>query len=64
MASAKRGVLGCLPSDDVEEDESVEDFRAVSRLSAAGRFLSSWIAMAMRVETGERGRRNEDPGFC
>lgn len=41
VASAKRGVLGGLPSDDVDEEESVDADRTGVRLRAAGRFLSS-----------------------
>jgi hypothetical protein len=46
VASANRGVLGGLPIDDVEEEESVDDDRTGWRLRAAGRFLSSFIAIA------------------
>jgi hypothetical protein len=46
VASANRGVLGGLPMDDVEEEESVDDDRTGWRLRAAGRFLSSFIAIA------------------
>lgn len=49
VASANRGVLGGLPSDDVVEVESEEDFRTGSRLRAAGRLLSSLRPMATRV---------------
>lgn len=50
MASANRGVLGGLPSDDVVDVESVDDDRTGPRFRAAGRFLSSLLAMAMRVD--------------
>lgn len=54
VASANRGVLGGLPSDDVVEVESDEAFRTGSRLRAAGRFLSSFKPMATRVYDGDQ----------
>lgn len=57
VASANLGVLG-LPSDDVVEVESEDDFRSVWRLRAAGRFLSSVMAMANTgTGYGERRKR-------
>lgn len=59
VASANRGVLGGLPSDDVVEVESDEDFRTGSRLRAAGRLLSSLRPMATRVYDGDPGWKQE-----
>jgi len=52
VASAKRGVLGGLASDEEVDDEETEDaepadiVRAGVRFRAVGRFFSSLIAMA------------------
>lgn len=52
VASAKRGVLGGLASDEDVDDDEFEDVepadivRAGVRLRAVGRFFSSLIAMA------------------
>lgn len=59
MASANLGVLGGFPSDDVVEVESDEDFRAVWRLRAAGRFLSSLVAMAKTVYDEREEKKTE-----
>lgn len=54
VASANRGVLGGLPSDDVVDVESDEDFRTGSNFRAAGRLLSSLRPIATRVCFGRR----------
>jgi hypothetical protein len=48
VASAKRGVLGGLSEEDVE-DESVEAVRTGVRVKARVRFFSSSIAMLTTV---------------
>jgi len=69
VASAKRGVLGGLASEDDVDEEEVEDVdpadmvRAGVRFKAVGRFLSSWIAIVAGRIARDNKERKKKPVF-
>lgn len=54
VASAKRGVLGGLAKDDVDDEESAEFDRTGVSFRAAGRLLSSVSVIATRLYVCEK----------
>lgn len=62
VASANRGVLGALPSDDVDDDESEDVDRMGVKFKAAGRFLSSVGFMATRADSPSKEKDTQASG--